>query len=237
MMMAMPGPSEKEEPRDRAGRLATIAIAIVEETRDDIGWFPSWQHYHRASLVAVKTYHESGRWRLDVHNGKRRGDQGRSVCLGQIMSGHWIDVDLHRSLPGTDMASTRRCIKVTTAYLSRARRMCSSGLNPSMNAAARAYALYGTGYRCEPLPSSLMRARHFVQFWHTLKGKADKTEAARQSAWRPSEHTGLAFFQRPQHMFDVSGSQFRWPESTLPSHNIRGWQVMGVQGERVPQFM
>jgi len=162
LMLSMPSPwGATETPQERGARLDTIAEAIIQETKPQGQWLPSWTHRDRAALALVLTYHESGRWRRDVHDGTKRGDHGRSVCLGQIMSGRWIDRALWRSLPGVSLAATRNCIRTTLHYLSRARRMCASGEGPSAAAAAKTFTMYGTGHQCAAISLGHTRGRHF----------------------------------------------------------------------------
>ena len=176
LMLTMPAPHGSQESTEaRAFRLSTIARSIVDETASNTGWLPSWNHLDRAALVAVVTYHESGRWSRGVHVGSVRGDNGRSICLGQIMSGPWIDADWWASLAGEGLEATKRCIRQVTAYLSRSRRRCASGLGPTAKAAAGTYALYGTGYSCGPFEFSRTRGNHFERMrWQLMKKRLEE---------------------------------------------------------------
>ena len=124
-------------------RVATISTAIAIESADhapDWGWgidSMAWNTYTTA-------FHESGRFNVRVHDGRWRGDNGRSVCLGQIMSGG-------EELVGIDMASTRRCVSEIMRILKMHKNRClAKNAKESMWAVGRIYAGYMTGHSCDP---------------------------------------------------------------------------------------
>lgn len=160
----LPGPwyppgEAPETPAKRTDRVALIAHAVADVTQPPethVGAIPpaswdGWTHRDRALAVLVKIWNESARFSLDVHSGKRRGDSGASVCLAQIHRGGWIDAELWRSLPGTSLEATTRCVRVAYAILGASLERCTSSRTASRWALARAYALYGTGKTCSPV--------------------------------------------------------------------------------------
>jgi hypothetical protein len=121
--LAMVPPDEIETPDARAARLAVIATAVELETRDAL----------EAALVAETIQVESGRLRLDVHDGRRLGDEGRAICLGQVWRQTWLPRREWAALPGTDLDSTRRCVRAVVRVYRSAR--CST-LERQINAYA-----------------------------------------------------------------------------------------------------
>lgn len=115
----------------RQSRLTVIAEAVSRESSS------------RDEAVAVLTtwHHESGGFRLAVHDGSKRGDKGRAICLGQL---HRLELTRSEwlSLAGTDAASTRRCARVTLRRLRRAKRYCAARGRDTW---AAAFAQYGSG--------------------------------------------------------------------------------------------
>lgn len=81
-----------------------------------------------AELVSTVIFHESG-FRRDVHSGVgkwAKGDQGRSRCLGQLMTVRGAALELveargwkPKDLLGVDAAATRRCLVVVADGLIR----------------------------------------------------------------------------------------------------------------------
>lgn len=135
----------------RRNRLRTIAKAIVLEIplakgdrhnpgeRDEL-W--RWSDNDLAWVTLTKIYHESIWFSVDVHDGRKRGDGGKSVCLGQIMHGA-------EELVGTDLDSTRNCVRRVMAYLIMHQHGClAKQAKPSSWSVARVYAGYGTGRTC-----------------------------------------------------------------------------------------
>jgi hypothetical protein len=111
-----------------ARRYATIARAICYEAAAD-----KWL----ALMLLIATFHESG-WRLDVHDGRNhapelRGtkieDRQRSWCLVQRLLGPKSEYG--RSLTGTDLEATRRCIAEGAFVLRRVRRWAPSSCGPN----------------------------------------------------------------------------------------------------------
>jgi hypothetical protein len=137
-----PPKKNPETPDERLERLATIMIAISIESKTTApGW--GWSNDDAAWAAFTKMYFESGRFALSVHNGKRRGDGGRSVCLGQIMNGG-------DDLVGTDIESTRRCVRRVMDILGTHHNRCVYGSKPNVSAMSSVYAGYGTGHSCDP---------------------------------------------------------------------------------------
>lgn len=132
--------------KQRHVRIDVITKAIMLELPLAIGgrgeiWF--WDDKDLAWATFTKMWFESGRFSLAVHSGKKRGDRGKSVCLGQIMHG---DEDL----VGTDLASTRRCVATVMKFLIMHQHGClSEKAKPGPWAMAMIYAGYGTGRTCD----------------------------------------------------------------------------------------
>jgi hypothetical protein len=157
-----PSQPKPETIPERRERLRLIVRALMLELPEAKGlrgeeWF--WTQEELAWVTFTKIYHESYWFSLDVHNGELRGDRGKSVCLGQIMRGE-------EELVGTDMESTRRCLKRVIAYLVMHQNGClAKQAKPSSWSVARIYAGYGTGRTCD--------ARHWM--WKT-NAKGEKVK-------------------------------------------------------------
>lgn len=151
-MLSLPGPwyapdKQPETEAERAARLGLIAEAIVQETRTE--WL-AW-------AVLVKTFHESRRWAVEVHEGSARGDGGRSICLGQIWDGG-------EELAGTDLESTRRCIRTAIRHLAYHARRCKVR-RIDEGTISVIYAGYGTGHSCS---ANLSFARTRARMWSRM---------------------------------------------------------------------
>lgn len=130
-----------ETSQERESRLKTIVEAITQETqKNNDNWF--WSKDDLAWAVFVKAWNESSRFSLAVHQGKFRGDHGHSVCLGQIWDGG-------KSLIGTDLESTKKCINKIIFHLTKHQNRCLNKNDPP-NAwnMAKVFAGYGSGYSC-----------------------------------------------------------------------------------------
>lgn len=132
-----------ESAEQRSDRIQMIADLVAEEAiqrSEEFGWY--WSPEDLAMAAFTKMWYESGRFRLKVHNGKIRGDHGKSVCLGQIMHGG-------NKLVGTDRDSTRRCIVEVMRHLVKHQRRClNPNYAPSPWSIAKVFAGYGTGHSC-----------------------------------------------------------------------------------------
>lgn len=139
-----PWNDNSETPQDRLVRIRMIADVVAEQapvSAAELGWY--WSSDDLALAAFTKMWHESGRFRLKVHNGTIRGDNGRSVCLGQIMYGG-------KRLVGTDRDSTKRCITEVMRHLITHQRRCLNEVTkPSPWAIAKVFAGYGTGHSCK----------------------------------------------------------------------------------------
>lgn len=133
---------------ERHYRLAVIAYAAAAEATPPDRLPPSWRAEHLAWAAFVIAYWEGSRFALEVHDGSKRGDRGRSVCLGQVQTSGLVPPDEWAALPGTELEATRRCfaaiVRVFVAHLCR----CAKGEPPSFDVVTRAMAGYGTGYSC-----------------------------------------------------------------------------------------
>lgn len=149
----MPGPwthpkvnPADETPEERKERVTTIVDAIMLELPHAEGlrgerWF--WGDKELAWATYTKLWWESGRFSLKVHDGRKRGDRRKSVCLGQIMKGE-------ESLVGTSLENTRNCVRRVMSFLVMHQVGClGPTAKPSIYSLARIYAGYGTGRTCD----------------------------------------------------------------------------------------
>lgn len=184
----LPGPwiapgKAKETPEERRVRISMIADVIATQaplSAAEHGW--RWSTSDLALAAFTKTYYESGRFNIDIHNGHVRGDHGKSVCLGQIMFGG-------NTLVGTDRAATQRCIAEVMRHLIMHQRRClNENSKPSPWTMAKVFAGYGTGYSCDPdewMPKKdehgdIVKdhwARNRAATWWTLRKKAMEVTA------------------------------------------------------------
>lgn len=136
----------EETQEQRAKRVKLIidaSFAALAETQA----VSNWAYEDEALLTAtvMKMFHESGRFSLAVHDGRKRGDSRKSVCLGQIMHGS-------EDLVGTDFESTKRCASEVMRHLVIHQNRCLKHSKPGkMNVwlIAKVYAGYGTGHSCD----------------------------------------------------------------------------------------
>lgn len=141
-----PGKEVETEGEYRA-RVAVIAEAIALEAQSATRW--SWGPRSLAFAVLTKFYEES-RFALEVHDGTKRGDEGRAICLGQHHRNGRSEEEWE-SLVGTDLDSTRRCVSATVKTLIAAQHYCDvASKGPTDENMGRVFALYGTGSRCSP---------------------------------------------------------------------------------------
>ena len=144
-MLPLPAPyyapgKAPETCAERAERLTVPAYAIAYETEDADVWAEGWTRWDWVSAGIAKTYAESRRFALEVHDGRARGDRGQSVCLGQIMGGG-------DELVGVDLEATRRCYREVFRHLQLHQRRCRV-LVPTREGLARVFSGYGTGHSC-----------------------------------------------------------------------------------------
>lgn len=169
--LALPAPwhppgRAPETPEQYRERVHTIALAIATEAPTVDGW--RWSTSDLAFAALVKMHAESGRFSLAVHTGKRRGDNGRSICLGQVQALPGVlSRDEWRRTVGVDLDATRRCSRAVMRYLALFQR-CARGLKPSAYAMARIFAGYGTGRSCS---AELGFARRRAALWWKVRPK------------------------------------------------------------------
>lgn len=147
-----------ETSAERAERLTVIATAIDLETHDADIWAEGWEREDWAWAAFAKTWHESRRFALEVHDGRLRGDRGASVCLGQIMHGG-------ESLVGTSLEATRRCYREVFRHLQLHQRRCRVFV-PTVTGVARVFSGYGSGYSCSASWSWAVRR---AAMWERLR--------------------------------------------------------------------
>lgn len=145
----------------RAARLSVVALAIEAETTEADAWHEGWSRADWAFAAFTKTWWESGRFRLEVHDGRKRGDNGQSVCLGQVMGGG-------AELVGTDFESTRRCYREVLRILHLHQMRCRVW-EASIAGVARVFSGYGSGYSCSARWSS---SRERAGMWWRLSAAA-----------------------------------------------------------------
>ncbi len=161
LMLSLPAPAYTERGEDQAERFGTIAVATEAATELDAeGWPYSREELAEAALVV--TWWESGRWSPSVHSGRRKGDHGRSHCLGGIMRGTgWWTLDEWKRSVGFDLGSTTMCMRLTTRALARHAGRCF-GRNPGKLDAWKMAVLfyaYGSGKGCVKRPPKWAHAR------------------------------------------------------------------------------
>jgi hypothetical protein len=160
--LSLPGPWYPpgrcpEADAQRAERLAVIALALAAETHDADDWAEDWLRADWAWAAFVKTWHESRRFAVEVHDGRKRGELGE-VCLGQIMGGG-------DDLAGTDIESTRRCYREVLRLLQLHRQRCLVRV-PSIAGVTQIFSGYGSGYSCS---SSWLWAQQRAAMWGRLQ--------------------------------------------------------------------
>lgn len=138
-----------ETPVERRERVETIVEAIVAETAEPPEAWP-WPAPDLAYAVLVKTWYESGRWRLEVHRGSKTGDGGKARCLGQLHQSSLVSREEWLGSVGTDAASTRLCVRLVARVLAFHAARCRVGRRPSTRRLAAILAGYGTGGSCDP---------------------------------------------------------------------------------------
>ena len=152
--LTLPGPwyrpgSEPETPLERAQRIQTIVEAIALETAEPPELWP-WPAEDLALAVLVMTWSESGRWRLEVHHGSRMGDKGRARCLAQVWPGFLATRSEWRRSAGSDLESTRLCVRLAVRHLTFHADRCRVPMAPSERQMARIFSGYASGYSCSP---------------------------------------------------------------------------------------
>lgn len=183
VVLKMPGPhypkgKNPETNEQRAKRLQMIVRSTIDESKVAKGthgeeWI--WSRDDLAWAAFVKMWWESGRFSLKVHNGKYRGDGGRSVCLGQIMHGS-------KKLVGTDPESTRKCVAKVMSILILHQNRCLLKSTPSAWAMSVIYAGYGTGYSCNANTYMIKKDYHGNPLLNK-KGEPIKDYWARNRGW------------------------------------------------------
>lgn len=148
--LALPPPVTSDEPAtDRAARVQIIGEAVGAEAETPPPGWP-WSAEDLALAALTKMWAESGRFDPDVHAGTRRGDRGRSICLGQIMiGGPWTQSRADwLGLAGTDAEATRRCARVVMLALAFHAKRCRVGGPAVPWKLAKVMAGYGSGWSC-----------------------------------------------------------------------------------------
>jgi hypothetical protein len=130
-------PETDDARRDRIALIVESAVAAA-----DVG-HPDWpgDDNSLAAAVLAKTWHESRRWAVEVHDGTVRGDRGRSCGLGQVWGGC--------SAVGTSLAATRAHLHDVARILAHSARQCRVR-RIDERTIARVFAMYGTGRTCVP---------------------------------------------------------------------------------------
>ena len=162
-ILSLPSPWYKpganpETPEQYRARATLIATAVALEVPD-----------LRSGLLVLNLFRHESAFHLSVHSGAKKGDAGQSVCLGQNKR-HWLSEAQHEALMGTDLASTRRCAKLTHERLMRAERLCRTR---SQGGPAGAYSLYGTGATCQA-PWAKVRGYRFQLLWNKWSSNTER---------------------------------------------------------------
>lgn len=142
-------------------RVRVISEAVATEARAAKGW--GWGSRSLAFAALTILYNES-RFSLPVHSGDQLGDRGRARCLGQIHASGLIPKPEWEKLTGTDLDSTRRCVRATMRLLVAQHRWCAVHRKPlTTDNMARVFAAYGSGGRCGVTGSARERARQWTR--------------------------------------------------------------------------
>lgn len=151
LALAAPRPGRDAElAEDRTARVTTIAIAAAEAAAGDEGDAWPWDRESLAVAALAVTWHESIRWSRWVHAAPWVRDvRGtRATCLGQIHVTPWVPIAEWRTLAGTDVEPTRRCLGAVVRVLSRHAARCRVGDEPTQYEVGRVVSAYGTGRGC-----------------------------------------------------------------------------------------
>jgi len=170
IFLAAPGPDEAELRSLRESRIETIATAISLETRSP----------EEAALVAATVWEESGRLRNDVQDGRRRGDKGKAICLGQVHAQRALPRAEWAATVGLDTASMRRCIAVVVRLYRVIGAKCDRRGDALEERLARRAAAYATGKSCRPAAwkGARPRARRALAWLRTAPSSAGACTAA-----------------------------------------------------------
>jgi hypothetical protein len=170
--LALPGPyyapgKDPETAGERAQRVQLIVDA-ASEVADGATW-PGTSADLAASILTVSWY-ESRRWALEVHDGRKRGDHGSSICLAQIWS-------KDSTLAATTPEATRRCFERAAEILELHAQRCGiHGIDEWQ--IARLFGAYGTGRTCGAMPWSQNRARLWARFARAAVANEPRVTAA-----------------------------------------------------------
>ncbi len=157
----LPG-REPETEAQRAARIERIVAAAVSESASvDRDEWPGTEEDLAAALLAV-TFFESRHWALEVHDGRARGDRGKSVCLAQIWTAD-------RSLVGTSQEATQRCMRRAAEILVLHARRCGIPYVDQWQM-GRLLGAYGTGRTCQSSDWSRKRAGLWARFRRAAAG-------------------------------------------------------------------
>lgn len=122
-----------EDPAKRLERYRSIASDIAEVVMDPNEkpvFQDKWGREKTGLLLASIAWHESG-FHEDVDNGTRRGDDGRSVCIMQVMTNTRGTTYSHTA--DYLLKDRKNCIR---AALLIARYKCKGGINSRLRAYA-----------------------------------------------------------------------------------------------------
>lgn len=163
-LAALPAP-DGEADATRMQRLDTV-VQVLQSQEPPTRWpygVASWR-----ALLARTWYEEGARFALAVHEGRKRGDNGRAACFGQVWS-HGVLLPRAQWLAtmGTDLESTAACARATANYLTVSVERCMRPSLSEFENTARVVMLYGTGKRCTPGAWAYRRAAH-AMWWRTV---------------------------------------------------------------------
>ena len=161
-ILLLPAPWYKENNPETTEQYKTRATLIAKAIASEV---PDL----RSALLVLNLFRHESAFRLSVHDGSRKGDAGQSVCLGQNKR-HRLSKAAHEALMGTDMASTRNCVRITHRRLQSARRLCNAR---QQGGPTGTYSLYGSGASCE-MPWAKERAYRFTLLWQKWRPQLTK---------------------------------------------------------------
>ncbi len=136
-LMPAPSPAWDETPSQYQARAQLIAEAIASASDGK---------RQRAMAIVVVFWGES-RFSPLIHAGVRRGDHGKSLCLGQHKQLTRTE-EQWEALAGVTLEATTRCARATGDALVKAWHYCKS--LDGRSGYAEAMTLYGSGRTCRP---------------------------------------------------------------------------------------
>jgi len=134
-LVPSPAPHWRETQDQYNERVKTIAVATSETTNDP-----------EMALAIVTQFRYESHFSKNVHSGKKLGDGGRAICLGQHHI-NWRTKSEWQALAGLDLESTLRCASATRDALQAGRRFCRVNHGKRIDW-RHIFSYYSTGRSC-----------------------------------------------------------------------------------------